>query len=144
MFEKKTCRWFVRDGKRKRTPKTSPVVPIPKEPTTKIVVKGIVKGGGIDLTKVTFETFVELSKASATKDQSSSVPTESVKETETEGVARDDSSEADDESTETETELDLTTLGLGKAQLKNKPTKKKKGSDEEDKTYTPLAEEKRS
>ncbi|KAM0027569.1 hypothetical protein Hdeb2414_s0019g00541771 [Helianthus debilis subsp. tardiflorus] len=43
MVKKKT-RWFVKDGKRKRTPKTSPVVPIPTEPTPKIVVKGIVKG----------------------------------------------------------------------------------------------------
>ncbi|MFS7906675.1 hypothetical protein Hanom_Chr01g00062041 [Helianthus anomalus] len=58
-----------------------------------------------------------------------------------EGVARDDSSEADDESIETEIELDLTTLGRGNAQLKKKSTKKKKGSDEEDTTYTPSAEE---
>ncbi|KAJ0700908.1 hypothetical protein HanOQP8_Chr10g0373371 [Helianthus annuus] len=47
MIEKKTRWWFVKDGKRKRTPKTSPVVPIPTEPTPKIVVKGIVKGGVI-------------------------------------------------------------------------------------------------
>ncbi|KAF5797673.1 hypothetical protein HanRHA438_Chr07g0293851 [Helianthus annuus] len=47
MVEKKTRWWFVKDGKRKRTPKTSPVVPIPTEPTPKIVVKGIVKGGVI-------------------------------------------------------------------------------------------------
>ncbi|MFS7976570.1 hypothetical protein Hanom_Chr10g00894001 [Helianthus anomalus] len=32
-------------------------------------------------------------------------------------------------------------LGRGKAQLKKKPTKKKKGSDEEDSTYTPSVEE---
>ncbi|MFS7904166.1 hypothetical protein Hanom_Chr01g00032791 [Helianthus anomalus] len=47
MVEKKTRWWFVKDGKRKRTPKTSPVVPIPKEATPKIVVKGIMKGGAI-------------------------------------------------------------------------------------------------
>ncbi|KAJ0776801.1 hypothetical protein HanRHA438_Chr02g0060661 [Helianthus annuus] len=47
MIEKKTRWWFVRDGKRKRTPKTSPVVPILKEQAPKIVVKGIVKGGVI-------------------------------------------------------------------------------------------------
>ncbi|KAF5779190.1 hypothetical protein HanXRQr2_Chr12g0556441 [Helianthus annuus] len=47
MVEKKTRWWFVRDGKRKRTPKTSPAVPIPKELVPKIVVKGIVKGGVI-------------------------------------------------------------------------------------------------
>ncbi|KAJ0844489.1 hypothetical protein HanRHA438_Chr15g0703061 [Helianthus annuus] len=42
MVEKKTRWWFVRDGKRKRTPKTSPTVSIPKN-----VEKGIVKGGVI-------------------------------------------------------------------------------------------------
>ncbi|KAJ0501203.1 hypothetical protein HanRHA438_Chr11g0498501 [Helianthus annuus] len=47
MVEKKLRWWFVKDGKRKRTPKTSPVVPIPKEPSPKTVVKGIVKGGVI-------------------------------------------------------------------------------------------------
>ncbi|KAJ0695655.1 hypothetical protein HanLR1_Chr10g0347941 [Helianthus annuus] len=47
IVEKKTRWWFVKDGKRKRTPKTSPVVPIPKEPAPKIVVKGIVKVGVI-------------------------------------------------------------------------------------------------
>ncbi|MFS7919133.1 hypothetical protein Hanom_Chr03g00209251 [Helianthus anomalus] len=103
LVEKKNRWWFVKDGKRKRTPKTSPVVPIPKEPALKIVVK----------------------------------------DKEPKGVARDDSSEADDESTETETELDLTKLGRGKAQLKKKPTKKKKGSDEEDSTYTPLVDERK-
>ncbi|MFS7930573.1 hypothetical protein Hanom_Chr04g00345871 [Helianthus anomalus] len=117
-----------------------------KEPQQRLVDEPVenpadITQQGIDLTKVTFEQFVELSKASATKDQRSSVPTEGVKETEPEGVARDDSSDADSESTETEIELDLTTLGRGKAQLKKKPTKKKKGSDEEDKTYTPSAEE---
>ncbi|MFS7987848.1 hypothetical protein Hanom_Chr11g01027671 [Helianthus anomalus] len=45
MVEKKPRYWFVKDGKRKITPKTSPVVPIPKEPTPKIVVKrrGVIK-----------------------------------------------------------------------------------------------------
>ncbi|KAJ0719325.1 hypothetical protein HanRHA438_Chr08g0352201 [Helianthus annuus] len=45
MVEKKLRYWFVKDGKRKRTPKTSPAVSIPKEPTPKIVVKGIVERG---------------------------------------------------------------------------------------------------
>ncbi|MFS8034084.1 hypothetical protein Hanom_Chr17g01577051 [Helianthus anomalus] len=40
MVEKKTRWWCVRDGKRKRTPKSSPAVSIPKD-----VEKGIVKGG---------------------------------------------------------------------------------------------------
>ncbi|KAF5766635.1 hypothetical protein HanRHA438_Chr15g0729851 [Helianthus annuus] len=47
MVEKKTRWWFLRDGKRKRTPKTSPAVPIPKEPVPKIVIKGTVRGGVI-------------------------------------------------------------------------------------------------
>ena len=42
MVEKKTMWWHVRDGKRKRTPKSSPAVVIPKEGE-----KGIVKGGAL-------------------------------------------------------------------------------------------------
>ncbi|KAF5779443.1 hypothetical protein HanRHA438_Chr12g0570831 [Helianthus annuus] len=159
MVEKKLRYWFVKDGKRKRTPKTSPIVPIPKEPTPKIVVNGPSKEPqsslidepvvnpadisqqGIDLTKVTFEQYIKITKEATAKDQIASVQTEGVKETEPEGVARNDSSEADDESTETETEIDLTTLDRGKAQLKKKPQKKKKGSDDEDSTYTPSVEE---
>ncbi|KAM0067404.1 hypothetical protein Hdeb2414_s0002g00060801 [Helianthus debilis subsp. tardiflorus] len=47
LVEKKTRWWFVRDGKRKRTPKTTLAVSIPKKSIPKIVVKGIVKGGVI-------------------------------------------------------------------------------------------------
>ncbi|MFS7946965.1 hypothetical protein Hanom_Chr06g00542501 [Helianthus anomalus] len=105
------------DGKRKRTPKTSLAVPIPKEPVPKIVVKGP--------SKEPQQRLVEEKVLDP-----SSIPQE--------GAARDDSSEdVDDESTETETELDPTTLGRDKAQLKKKPTKKQKGSDEEDSTYVP-------
>ncbi|MFS7919772.1 hypothetical protein Hanom_Chr03g00216621 [Helianthus anomalus] len=161
MIEKKTRWWFVKDGKRKRTPKTSPVVPIPKDPAPKIVVKGPSKEPeqrlvdeqvldpsnipqeGIDLAKVTFEQYIQHTAAASQKDQTSSAQGESVKEKEPEGVARDDSSEVDSESTEIETELDLTTLGRGKAQLKKKPTKKKKASDEEDNTYTPSVDERK-
>ncbi|KAM0010762.1 hypothetical protein Hdeb2414_s0070g00773011 [Helianthus debilis subsp. tardiflorus] len=42
MVEKKTRWWCVRDGKRKRTPKSSPAVTIPKDGD-----KGIVKGGAL-------------------------------------------------------------------------------------------------
>ncbi|KAM0044108.1 hypothetical protein Hdeb2414_s0010g00349331 [Helianthus debilis subsp. tardiflorus] len=139
MIEKKTRWWFVKDGKRKRTPKTSPVVSIPKEPAPKIVVKGIVKGEVIRVFERT--TTKRNEEVAAQKGQSSSAQAESVKEKEPEGVVHDDSSEADSESTETETELDLTTLGRGMAQLKKKPTKKKKTFDEEDNSYTPSAEE---
>ncbi|KAJ0653516.1 hypothetical protein HanOQP8_Chr15g0584451 [Helianthus annuus] len=133
MVEKKLRYWFVKDGKRKRTPKTSPVVVIPKELTPKIVVKGPSKESkqrlvdepvldpsevlqqGADLLEQSLESFLKKNEEVSTqKEQSSSAPTESVKEKEPEGVARDDSSEADDESTETETELDMATLGRGK------------------------------
>ncbi|KAM0046519.1 hypothetical protein Hdeb2414_s0009g00317321 [Helianthus debilis subsp. tardiflorus] len=46
MVEKKLRYWFVKDGKRKRTPKTSPAVPILKVPP-KIVVKHIFERGSL-------------------------------------------------------------------------------------------------
>ncbi|KAJ0448277.1 hypothetical protein HanRHA438_Chr17g0823121 [Helianthus annuus] len=48
LSEKKTRWWFEKEkGKRKRTPKTTPAVPVQKKSIAKIVVKGIVKGGVI-------------------------------------------------------------------------------------------------
>ncbi|MFS7950146.1 hypothetical protein Hanom_Chr07g00579941 [Helianthus anomalus] len=91
MVEKKLRYWFVKDGKRKSTPKTSPAVSIPKEATPKIVVKVIVERGrpskepqsslidepvvnpthisqqGIDLTKVTFEQYIKHTEATIAK-----------------------------------------------------------------------------
>ncbi|XP_021992094.1 troponin T, skeletal muscle-like [Helianthus annuus] len=95
---------------------------------------------GIDLTKVTFEQYTE---ATVAKDQSASIQAEGVKEKEPEGVVHNDSSDADDESTETELEIDMAKVGYGKVQLKKKPQKKRKGSNEEDSTYMPTAEEKK-
>ncbi|KAM0061138.1 hypothetical protein Hdeb2414_s0004g00132401 [Helianthus debilis subsp. tardiflorus] len=46
MHEKKLRHWFVKDGKRKRTPKTYLAVSTPKVSTPKIVVKGKVERGG--------------------------------------------------------------------------------------------------
>ncbi|MFS7978558.1 hypothetical protein Hanom_Chr10g00916871 [Helianthus anomalus] len=162
MVEKKLRYWFVKNGKRKRTHKTSPVVPIPKEPTPKIVFKGsssepqqklidepvidpteLIKQGA-DILNMSYDDYLKKNEeVAAQKEQSLSIPTEGVKGKEPEGVARDDSSEANDESTETETEIDLATLGRGKAQLKKKPQKKRKGSDEVDSTYTPKVVEKK-
>ncbi|KAM0003310.1 hypothetical protein Hdeb2414_s0001g00036241 [Helianthus debilis subsp. tardiflorus] len=160
LVEKKTRWWFVRDGKRKITPKTSPVVPIPKEPAPKTVVKDSSKEPqqrlvdepvldpsevvqqGADLLKHSLESYLKRNEeVTAQKDEDSNVQAESVKAIEPEGVVHVDSSESDDESTETESELDPTTLGRGKAQLNKKPTKKQKGSDEEDSTYTPSIDE---
>ncbi|MFS7945612.1 hypothetical protein Hanom_Chr06g00526331 [Helianthus anomalus] len=87
MHEKKLRYWFVKDGKRKRTPKASPTVIAPKVPTPKILVMGIVERGshksrpskkspprlvdepvmnpadipqeGVDLVKVAFEQFIK-------------------------------------------------------------------------------------
>ncbi|MFS7967744.1 hypothetical protein Hanom_Chr09g00789391 [Helianthus anomalus] len=162
MVEKKTRWWFVRDGKRKRTPKTSPAVPIPKELVPKIVIKGTVRGGvirklpqqrlidetvlepsevikqGADLLKQILESYLKRNEeVAAQKDQGSSAQAENVKVTEPEGETQEDSSEDDSEATQSESELDPTTLGRGKAQLNKKPTKKQKASDEEDSSYEP-------
>ncbi|KAJ0788411.1 hypothetical protein HanPI659440_Chr05g0191361 [Helianthus annuus] len=45
MHEKKLRFWFVKDGKRKRTPKVSPTMTAPKVVTPKIVIKGKVGKG---------------------------------------------------------------------------------------------------
>ncbi|MFS7917530.1 hypothetical protein Hanom_Chr03g00190141 [Helianthus anomalus] len=177
MHEKKLRYWFVKDGKRKRTPKTSPTLNAPKVSTPKIVVKGIVERGshkkrpskkssqrlidetvippteitqeGIDLTKVTFEQYIqqtEVAEKAAKKVESSAkhVEPKSMKEKEPEGVVHSYSSDADDESTETESEIEK--IVVGKVQLKKKPQiKKAKGSNDEDETYvpTPQAEKKK-
>ncbi|KAJ0759850.1 hypothetical protein HanOQP8_Chr04g0131211 [Helianthus annuus] len=163
MVKKKNRWWFVRDVKRKRMPKTSPAIPIPKEPVPKIVVKGPsvepqqrlvdetlidpsnIPQESIDLAMVTLEQFIQLNEAARAtqKDQSSNVQAEVVKAAKPEGEVQDDSSEDDSEATESESELDPTALGRGKAQLKKKPTKKPKGSDEEDSTYVPPDEPKK-
>ncbi|KAJ0611854.1 hypothetical protein HanHA300_Chr01g0020551 [Helianthus annuus] len=161
MQEKKLRYWFVKDGKRKRTPKTSPSVPVPKVVPPKIVVKGPsreaqsilidepvvnpadISQEGIDLTKVTFEQYINHIEATIAKDQSASVQAEGIKKKEPEGVVHDDSSDADDESTETEPQIDMAKVGHGKVQLKKKPQKKRKGSDEEDSTYMPTDDEKK-
>ncbi|XP_021986071.1 uncharacterized protein LOC110882328 [Helianthus annuus] len=160
MHEKKLRYWFMKDGKRKRTPKASPIVIAPKVPKPKIVVKGIVERGshkrmldpseiiqqGVGLMKESLEGFPKKTEV-ATKTQVESsakhFQPEKVKEKEPEGVAHTDSSDAEDESTETESEVDKSKIGHGKVMLKKKPQKKRKGSDEEDSTYTPTAEEKK-
>ncbi|MFS8003376.1 putative transcription factor bZIP family [Helianthus anomalus] len=170
MHEKKLRCWFVKDGKRKRTPKASPTVTAPKV-TPKIVVKGPSKKSpprlvdepmldpadviqqGVGLMKESLESFLKKNEEATTaKDQGSSVEkaaessvkhvqAKSLKEKEPEGVAHTDSSDANDESTDTEPEIDTSKIGVGKVTLKKKPHKKKKDSDEEDSTYIPTPEE---
>ncbi|KAJ0561043.1 hypothetical protein HanHA300_Chr06g0218371 [Helianthus annuus] len=153
MHEKKLRYWFVKDGKRKRTPKTSPAVSTPKWPSREsqprladepVIEPLEVLQQGVGLLNETLEGFLKKNEeATAQKDQSSSVQDESVKEKEPEGVAHTDSRDADDESTETVPEINMAKVGHGKVQLKKKPQKKRKGSDEEDSTYMPTAEEKK-
>ncbi|KAJ0902435.1 hypothetical protein HanPSC8_Chr08g0337011 [Helianthus annuus] len=152
MHEKRLRYWFVKDRKRKRTPKVSPIVVAPK-----VVIKGKVESGshikepakkkspprlvdetvippadviqgGVDLLKETLEDFLkkndEAEAAKAAKDA--------------EGVAHTDSSETE---SDTEPEIDTLKIGVGKIKLKAKPQKKKKDSDEEDSTYIPTPEE---
>ncbi|MFS7929923.1 hypothetical protein Hanom_Chr04g00338111 [Helianthus anomalus] len=167
MHEKKLRCWFVKDGKRKRTPKASPTVTAPKLTTLKIVVKEPAKKKstptpvdepvidptelmqqGVELMKETLDNFIkrnEEAKAAAQVEsvekaaESSAKHVEAVrlKEKDVEGVAHSDSSDADDESSDTESEIDKSKIGVGKITLKKKPLKKKKGSDEEDETYIP-------
>ncbi|XP_022032352.1 nucleolin 2-like [Helianthus annuus] len=150
-LKEKNTRWWVEKekGKRKRTPKTSPAVSIPKivekgpsvEPQQRLIDETVLEPSvvieqGADLLKQTLESYLKRKEeAAAQKDQGSSAQAENVKEPE--GEVQDDSSEDDSEATLSESELDPTTLGRGKVQLKKKPTKKQKASDEEDSSYEP-------
>ncbi|XP_021975016.1 calponin homology domain-containing protein DDB_G0272472-like [Helianthus annuus] len=151
MAEKKTRWWWVRDGKRKRTPKSSPAVSIPKdgdkgssgEPQQRLIDETVLEPSvvieqGVDLLNKTFESYLKKNEeAAAQKAQGTSTQSEKVTTIEQEAKDQDSSSEDDSEATQSESELDPTTLGRGKAQLKKKPAKKQKASDEEDSTYEP-------
>ncbi|MFS7961619.1 hypothetical protein Hanom_Chr08g00717251 [Helianthus anomalus] len=140
MVEKKTRWWCVRDGKRKRTPKSSPAVSIPKdvEKDETVLEPSVAIKQGIDLLNQSFESYLKKNEeAAAQKGQGSSAQAENVTTAESEDEHQDSSSEDDSEATQSESELDRITLGRGKAQLKKKPLKKKKTSDEEDSSYEP-------
>ncbi|KAM0006872.1 hypothetical protein Hdeb2414_s0002g00061661 [Helianthus debilis subsp. tardiflorus] len=168
MHEKMLRYWFVKDGKRKRTPKVSPKVVAPK-----VVIKGKVKRGshmkepakkkspprlvdetvippadviqeGVDLMKVKLEDFLKKNEEAKVENVAESsaknVEAESVKEKEAGGVSHTDSSVAE---SDTEPEIDTSKIGVGKIRFKVKPQKKKKDSDEEDSTYIPTPQEKK-
>ncbi|KAM0064399.1 hypothetical protein Hdeb2414_s0003g00102521 [Helianthus debilis subsp. tardiflorus] len=152
MIEKKTRWWCVRDGKQKRTPKSSPAVSIPKDGDKRIVKGGALKQldrssgapqqrlvdeivlepvvvikQGVSILSQSFENYLKRNKeAAAQKAQGSTIQDKD-----------QESSSDDSEATQSESELDPTTLGRGKAQLKKKPLKKKKTSDDEDRSYEP-------
>ncbi|MFS7976876.1 hypothetical protein Hanom_Chr10g00897471 [Helianthus anomalus] len=107
MVEKKLKYWFVKDGKRKRTPKTSPVVSISKVVPPKIVVKGPSRESQSSLIDEPV-----LTKDAIAKDQSANVQTESVKEKQPEEVVHEESGDADDESTKTEPKIDMAMLRI--------------------------------
>ncbi|XP_022030907.2 nucleolin 2-like [Helianthus annuus] len=151
MVEKKTRWWFVRDGKRKRTPKSSPAVVIPKdgekgsseELQQKLVDETVVEPSvvieqGTELLKQTLESYLKKNEEIAAQQaQGTSVHAEKVTRVEPETKDQSGSSDGDSEATQSESELIPETLGRGKAQLKKRPSKKQKGSDEEDSPYDP-------
>ncbi|XP_022040535.1 nucleolin 2-like [Helianthus annuus] len=151
MVEKKTRWWCVRDGKRKRTPKSSPAVIIPKdgdkgssgEPKQRLIDEtvlelSVVIEQGAELLKESLESYLKKNdEVAAQQVQGSSAHVEKVTRVEPEVEDLGSSSEDDSEETQSESELNPTTLGRGKAQLKKKPLKKKKTSDEEDSPYVP-------
>ncbi|XP_022040471.1 titin-like [Helianthus annuus] len=119
MVEKKTRWWHVRDGKRKRTPKSSRAVVIPKEgekgssgePQQKLIDETVLEPSmvieqGADLLKQSLESYLKKNEEIAAQQaQGTSVHAEKVTR--------------------------------GKVQLKKRLSKKQKGSDEEDSPYDP-------
>ncbi|KAJ0860196.1 hypothetical protein HanRHA438_Chr13g0621061 [Helianthus annuus] len=151
MSKKKTRWWCVRDGKRKRTPKSSPAVVIPKdaekgssgEPQHKLVDETVLKPSvvieqGAELLKQTLESYLKKNEEIAAQQaQGTSTQAEKASRVEPEIEVQNSSSDEDSEATQSNSELIAETIGRGKAQLKKKPSKKRKGSDEEDSPYDP-------
>ncbi|KAF5777894.1 hypothetical protein HanRHA438_Chr12g0551971 [Helianthus annuus] len=151
MVEKKTRWWCVRDGKRKRTPKSSPAVVIPKEgekgssgePQQRLVDETVLEPSvvikqGAELLKHYLESYLKKKEdVAAQQAQGSSANVEKVTRVEPETEARNSASDEDSEATQSQSKLIPETLGRGRAQLKKKPSKKQKGSDEEGSPYDP-------
>ncbi|KAJ0532524.1 putative transcription factor bZIP family [Helianthus annuus] len=127
LIEKKTRWWCIKDGKRKRTLKSTPVV----------VVKETEKGSsGEPQRKLIDETVIE-PRVSYFKKNEEAAAKQAQKSAAQEDETRKSSSDEDSEATESESELVAETMGKGMVQLKKKPLKKKKDSDEEDSPYDP-------
>ncbi|XP_022032103.1 tropomyosin-like [Helianthus annuus] len=119
MVEKKTRWWHVRDGKRKRTPKSSPAVVIPKEgekgssgePQKKLVDETVLEPSvvieqGADLLKKSLESFLKKNEeVAAQQAQETSVHSEKVTKAQPEKEALRSSSDEDSEATQSESEL---------------------------------------
>ncbi|KAJ0657472.1 putative Pterin-binding domain-containing protein [Helianthus annuus] len=141
LIEKKTRWWCVRDGKRKRTPKSTPVVVIKEtekgssgEPQRRLIDEIVIEPREvIDQSakglKETLEDYFNKNEEAAAKQAQKSVAHED--------ETRKSSSNEDSDATESESELVAETVGKGKVQLKKKPLKKRKNSDDEDSPYSP-------
>ncbi|KAJ0646528.1 hypothetical protein HanOQP8_Chr16g0636211 [Helianthus annuus] len=140
LIEKKTRWWCVKDGKRKRTPKSTPVVVVKEtekgsseEPQRRLIDETVIEpreviDQGARL-KETLESYFKKNEEAAAKQAQKS----GAQEDET----QKSSSDEDSEETQSESELVAETMGKGKVQLKKKPLKRKKDSDDEDSPYNP-------
>ncbi|KAF5767125.1 hypothetical protein HanXRQr2_Chr14g0620711 [Helianthus annuus] len=140
MIEKKTRWWCVKDGKRKRTPKSTPVVVVKEtekgsseEPQRRLVDEPVIEprdvidqDAGINETLESY--FKRHEEVASTQAQKSSVQEEETQKS---------SSDEDSEETLSESELVAETVGKGKVQLKKRSLKKRKDSDDEDSPYNP-------
>ncbi|KAJ0807707.1 putative Pterin-binding domain-containing protein [Helianthus annuus] len=141
LIEKKTRWWCVKDGKRKRTPKSTPVVVIKEtekgssgEPQRRLIDETVIEpreviDQGAKGFKETLEDYFKKNEEAAAKQAQKT----GVQEDET----RKSSSNEDSEATKSESELVAETMGKGKVQLKKKHLKKRKDSDDEDSPYNP-------
>ncbi|KAM0056204.1 hypothetical protein Hdeb2414_s0006g00215471 [Helianthus debilis subsp. tardiflorus] len=140
MVEKKTRWWCVKDGKRKRTPKSTPVIVIKEtakgsseEPQRELTDEPVIEprdviDQGVGL-KETLESYFKKHEEAEQEQAQKTV----VQEEE----AQESSSNEDSEETLSESELVKETVGKGKVQLKKRPSKKRKNSDDEDSPYNP-------
>ncbi|XP_035834014.1 putative leucine-rich repeat-containing protein DDB_G0290503 [Helianthus annuus] len=140
MIEKKTRWWCIKDGKRKRTPKSTPVVVIKEtakgsseEPQRKLIDEPVIeprevvdKGVGL---KETLESYF--------KKHEEAEQAQAQRKVGQEEEAEKNSSNEDSEETLSESELVKETVGKGKVQLKKRPLKKRKNSEDEDSPYNP-------
>ncbi|KAJ0561457.1 hypothetical protein HanHA300_Chr06g0223121 [Helianthus annuus] len=140
MIEKKTRWWCIKDGKRKRTPKSTPVVVIKEtakgsseEPQRKLIDEPVIEPREVIDQGVGLEETLE----SYFKKHEEAEQAQAQKKVDQEEEAQESSSNEDLEETLSESELVKETVGKGKVQLKKRPLKKRKNSEDEDSLYNP-------
>ncbi|KAF5757341.1 hypothetical protein HanRHA438_Chr17g0835721 [Helianthus annuus] len=139
MIEKKTRWWCVKDGKRKRTPKSTHVVVVKEtakgsseEPQRRLIDEPVIEPRDVinqdaGITETLESYFKRHEEGASTQAQKSNVQEEETQK----------SSSDETEETLSESELVAETMGKGKVQLKKRPLKKRKDSDDEDSPYNP-------